>query len=79
MEKIESKEVKDKNVSHVLMSCGWIPVDEGTFDNKEVYSTEDGFFMIDNKRCFAFYSEKKLIICPTDSILAIKFNQNKIK
>lgn len=61
-----------KNISHVLLNNGWIPVDEGTFDGLEVRD-EIGFIMVNEKKCVKFLSEKKMIICPFDSILAVKF------
>lgn len=73
---LNENDVDFNKVSHVLLSCGWIPVDKGSFDGKEVVIENLRCVMIVNdKKCTMFKSEGKLIICPFDEVKAIKFNK----
>lgn len=62
------EDIDFEKVSHVLMNCGWIPIDKGTYKETKVEKTLTSYFEI-----ATFKSEGRLIIAKLDHVLALKF------
>lgn len=79
---MDKKMIDFSKTTHILLSCGWVTVDKGSFDGKGLKEGE-GLVVIKNQiaedvyinSMFKFKSENKTIIVPLTSILAVKFSE----